>query len=36
MDVTAEQILAMEDARYAAMIDGDIAALEWMSADHLA
>ena len=36
MQVTAEQVLAMEDARYAAMIDGDLAALERMSADDLA
>ena len=36
MDVTAEQILALEDARFAAMIDGDIAALVGMSADDLA
>ena len=35
MDVTAEQILEMEDARCAAMIDDDIAALERVSADDL-
>ena len=36
MVVTAEQVLAMEDSRYAAMIDGDVAALDRMSADNLA
>lgn len=36
MEVAAEQVLAMEDVRYAAMIDGNLAALERMSADDLA
>ena len=36
MDTTADQIFSMEDMRYLAMIDGDILALERMSADDLA
>ena len=36
MEATAEQVRALEDGRYAAMIAGDLAALEGMSAEDLA